>query len=122
MVYEANQRLRDPVHGSLGVINDLEKRVAELQSKLDSTEAQLSNINLQHANLLTLITRGDEVWGPLCYDASLQQENINVQHANFLSLITRGDEGWGPLCYNASLQQENIEDMDVDELWEPLWT
>ena len=50
MVYEASQRLRDPVHGCLGVIDDLHKKVAGLQLQLDSTQAQLANISLQHAN------------------------------------------------------------------------
>ena len=67
IVYEAGERDRDPVHGCLGVINDLHKKLTELQSRLASTEAQLANISLQHANLLTLYHQDS---GAHFYDAS----------------------------------------------------
>eukprot|EP00253_Pinus_taeda_P003726 PITA_03726 len=58
MVYEAKERVRDPVHGSVGVINDLQNKIAELQSQLVSTQTQLADISMRHANLLTLLDGG----------------------------------------------------------------
>jgi len=65
-VYEARERERDPVHGCLGVINDLHNKVAELRSKLDSTEARLANMSLQHdfynTSLQVLDDDVDSLW------------------------------------------------------------
>nr|ABR17444.1 unknown [Picea sitchensis] len=76
MVYEASQRFRDPVHGSVGVINDLQNKIAELQSQMASTQTELANINMRHANLLTLLNGGSD---PHCYNGSLlQSEDTHV--------------------------------------------
>eukprot|EP00253_Pinus_taeda_P009944 PITA_09944 len=61
MVYEASERLRDPVNGCVGVINDLQNKVAELQTQLASTQAAVANISQQHADLLTIITGSHEL-------------------------------------------------------------
>eukprot|EP00253_Pinus_taeda_P002963 PITA_02963 len=58
MVYEASQRFRDPVYGCAGVINSLKNKVSELQSQLGSTQRDLANMSMQHANLLTILNEG----------------------------------------------------------------
>ena len=54
MVYEASQIFRNPVHGCVGVISDFHKKVAKLQSQSASTQTEMANISVQHANLLAL--------------------------------------------------------------------
>eukprot|EP00253_Pinus_taeda_P025802 PITA_25802 len=73
LVYEARARDRDPVYGCIAEINDLQKKLQEVQSRLVSTEAELDNITLQHANLLTTITGYDQGWDPNFYNASPKQ-------------------------------------------------
>jgi len=73
LVYEASQRVRDPVHGCVGEINDLHKKLAELQSQLDSTQEQIANISMQHANLLSLVTNYHQALVPHFYDVSMQE-------------------------------------------------
>jgi len=94
IVYEASERLRDPVNGCLGVLNDLHKRVAELESQLASREAALANVSLQHANLVTLVTGYD----PNSYSALLQENE------------------------HTYMNQHVLDDADPLQLWEPLWT
>eukprot|EP00253_Pinus_taeda_P003727 PITA_03727 len=69
MVYEAKKIVRDPVHGSVGVINDLQNKIGELQSQLVSTQTQLADISMRHANVLTLFDGGGGLyyynWSPL---------------------------------------------------------
>jgi hypothetical protein len=80
MVYEASQRIRDPVHGCAGVINDLQNKIAELQLQLASTQAELANINMQHANLFTLVTGSHEASDPNFYCVSPQgSEDTDAQ-------------------------------------------
>ena len=99
MVYEATERLRDPVHGCLGVINDLHKKIAELDSQLASTEAALANITVQYGNLLTLITGCNEGSDPNFYSASTQEsENTDT-----------------------SLSPTVVNDVDPVQLWDALW-
>jgi len=38
MVYERRQRFGDPVHGCVSVVNDLQNKIAELQSQMASTQ------------------------------------------------------------------------------------
>lgn len=93
MVYEASQRLKDPVHGCAGVINIFEKQwaVAELQFQLDSTQEQLVNISMQHANLLNLVTNYHETLVPQFYDALLQESEETCTVLNAL------DDGIDPM-------------------------
>jgi hypothetical protein len=73
MVYEASERVRDPVHGCVGVIKDLQNKLAELQLQLESTQVELANISLQIGNLLTLITGYEEGLYPDFYTAALEE-------------------------------------------------
>eukprot|EP00253_Pinus_taeda_P007247 PITA_07247 len=96
LVYEAQQRFRDPVHGCVGVIDDLTKKLLDVQSQLASTRAELANISVQHTNLLTsMITEGS----PNCENGSLVESE--EQHANYLPVI---------------------HDEDPVKLWEQFWT
>lgn len=94
MVYEANERLRDPVNGCLGVINDLRRRVAELESQLASTEQAFADINRQYFNLLTLSTG--------CHEGSDPTQETE-------------DCGTSP-------GPTVVDDLDPLQLWDQLWT
>eukprot|EP00253_Pinus_taeda_P009112 PITA_09112 len=73
MVYEANERLRDPVNGCLGVINDLRRRVAELELQLASTQEAFADLYRKYIVLLTLITGCHEGSHPNFYSTSPQE-------------------------------------------------
>eukprot|EP00253_Pinus_taeda_P015334 PITA_15334 len=79
MVYEARERVRDPVFSCVGVINDLQTKVAELQSQLASAQEKVASITQQNANLLTIIYGYHEVSESNFYIPSLQEsENAYV--------------------------------------------
>ena len=101
MVYEATERLRDPVHGCLRVINDLHKKVAELELQLASTDAALANMSVQYGNLLTLIAGCNEGSDPIFYSASYEQESEDT---------------------DTSRNPAVIDDVDPLQLWDGLWT
>eukprot|EP00253_Pinus_taeda_P011569 PITA_11569 len=96
MVYEASERVRDPVHGCVGVIKDLQNKVSELQSQLASTEAEVAIITQQHANLLAMISGYHEVSESDFYIPSLQESE------------------------NARMDGPVLDDMYPLQLWEPL--
>eukprot|EP01018_Ginkgo_biloba_P024359 Gb_16918 [translate_table: standard] len=104
MVYEATARLRDPVYGCAGAICQLQQQVSRLQSQLATTQADLLNMRLQQANLLSFIssqspgTSGSSEGEPFSPTDSGSQEN-DEQHNNSL-----------------------YDDVDPLELWGPLWT
>ncbi|XP_019194859.1 PREDICTED: LOB domain-containing protein 1-like [Ipomoea nil] len=54
MVYEANARLRDPVYGCAGAIDQLQKQVNMLQAQLAKAQAEVVNMQCQHANVMAL--------------------------------------------------------------------
>eukprot|EP00253_Pinus_taeda_P004310 PITA_04310 len=99
MAYEASERLRDPVHGCVGIINELRNRVAELQSQLASAQAELTKISLQHANLLPLVLGYHEVSDPNFFCLSPQEIEDMTQTSPSVT-----------------------EDLDPLELWDPVWT
>lgn len=42
LVYEASLRVRDPVHGSMGVICALQRQIHSVQAELNAVRAQIS--------------------------------------------------------------------------------
>eukprot|EP00253_Pinus_taeda_P017038 PITA_17038 len=94
LVYEARQRFRDPVHGCVGVINVLMKNIADLQSQLASTQAELANISLQHANLLTLMIAG----------GTSNSDNVSLLDSQDLPILPA------------------LDDPDPMSLWEQFWS
>eukprot|EP00253_Pinus_taeda_P033283 PITA_33283 len=94
LVYEARERFRDPVHGCVGVINDLMKNIADLQSQLASTQAELANVNLQHANLLTLMITG----------GSSISDNVSLLDSQDLPILPA------------------LDDPEPMSLWEQFWS
>ncbi|KAI3746186.1 hypothetical protein L6452_08609 [Arctium lappa] len=54
MVYEANARIKDPVYGSTGAIFQLQNQVNELQAQLAKAQAEVFNIQCQHAALVCI--------------------------------------------------------------------
>jgi hypothetical protein len=70
MVYEASERVRDPIHGCLGVINNLQKKVAELQSLLayyESSRPQFYNWSFQESEETYISEDVDSLplWDPI---------------------------------------------------------
>ncbi|XP_072980376.1 LOB domain-containing protein 4-like [Typha angustifolia] len=55
MVYEANERLRDPVHGCTNAISYLQKCIQDLQLQLKRTREQLQEIQEHSNHLLTVL-------------------------------------------------------------------
>ncbi|KAJ9684537.1 hypothetical protein PVL29_016819 [Vitis rotundifolia] len=51
MVYEAKARIRDPVYGCAGAINQLQKELRDLQTELAATQADLAIIQCQQQQL-----------------------------------------------------------------------
>eukprot|EP00253_Pinus_taeda_P001185 PITA_01185 len=82
LVYEARARDRDPVYGCIGEIDDLKKKLQEVQSRLVSTQAELANITLQHANLLSVITGYDQGWDPSFHSASPQESQDTYEYSD----------------------------------------
>ncbi|GLJ17633.1 hypothetical protein SUGI_0307050 [Cryptomeria japonica] len=46
MVYEANARIKDPVHGCAGAVDQLQKKIAELESQLSTKQEELQRMRL----------------------------------------------------------------------------
>ncbi|PON42361.1 Zn(2)-C6 fungal-type DNA-binding domain containing protein [Parasponia andersonii] len=55
IVYEAKARLRDPIYGSAGTIFHLQRMVNELRSQLESTTAQVMELQEQRDRLLGIL-------------------------------------------------------------------
>ncbi|XWS46254.1 hypothetical protein CRYUN_Cryun14cG0048800 [Craigia yunnanensis] len=55
LVYEAKARIRDPVYGSTGAIFQLQKMVQELKMQLESTKAQVLELQQQKDQLLGIL-------------------------------------------------------------------
>ncbi|KAJ7519651.1 hypothetical protein O6H91_20G048600 [Diphasiastrum complanatum] len=49
LIYEADARERDPVHGCLGIVNRLKEKVAKLGEELHAARGQLYILEQQHA-------------------------------------------------------------------------
>ena len=96
MVYEAEERIRDPVHGCAGVIKDLQRKVAELQLQLEATQLELANVSVEHGNLLTVLT-GYEPHGSYAnfYTAPLQEVEDTIINPN-----VSGNKDPLLLCFN----------------------
>ncbi|GLJ33771.1 hypothetical protein SUGI_0678760 [Cryptomeria japonica] len=43
LVCEASARVKDPIHGSAGVIHELQKRISDLESQLAAKQEELTN-------------------------------------------------------------------------------
>ncbi|GLJ14287.1 hypothetical protein SUGI_0229760 [Cryptomeria japonica] len=71
MVYEASARVHDPIYGCTGEVHRLQKRVLQLQSQLEVTEANLLNAQ---ADLVFLAT-GYHNAGEIGYTSGVIQNN-----------------------------------------------
>ncbi|KAK4440777.1 LOB domain-containing protein 11 [Sesamum alatum] len=107
MVYEANARLRDPVYGCAGAICQLQSQVNELQQHLAKAQAEIVNMQTQHAHLMAL----------LCDEMARSSQTLPHQQHDQQSF---DDFNSSPHSYqsNASFIDEN----NLGLLWEPLWT
>ncbi|KAI3518238.1 hypothetical protein L1887_06748 [Cichorium endivia] len=98
IVYEANARIRDPVYGSAGAIFQLQNQVKELQAQLAKAQAEVFNIQCQHAALFCIQTDNSP-------QTSSQQ--------SFDGFITSSDESFqssNPTFY-----------LDQESLWDTIW-
>lgn len=83
LVYEARARAADPVHGCVAVINNLLKKIEEVQLQLVSTHEKLDiNISVLHGNLYTQFTGSCEGWDPDLYSASPQESEEAQYYSN----------------------------------------
>lgn len=57
MVYEANARIRNPVHGCTGAISQLQQQVITLQAELAKVQAEIVSMQCQGDNLVALICK-----------------------------------------------------------------
>ena len=83
-MYEAKARVADPVHGCAGVINNLQKKLEEVQSQLASAQAKLYNMSAPQSNfIINLINSWDHQgnWDPN-FESTLLQENQERQSIN----------------------------------------
>lgn len=55
LVYEATARLRDPIYGSAGIIFHMQNMVNDLTSQLQSTTAQVLELQEQKDQLLGIL-------------------------------------------------------------------
>ncbi|XP_057837306.1 LOB domain-containing protein 11 [Cryptomeria japonica] len=94
MVFEARERLRDPVNGSSATINNLQRKVAELQAQLVKTQDELSSIRTEHANLVAIVT------------------GYNDASPDHFFFAPSPDDYHTDASYQFDTQ---------DQLWEPLW-
>ncbi|GLJ18190.1 hypothetical protein SUGI_0321570 [Cryptomeria japonica] len=115
MVYEANARLRDPIYGCAGTIHQLQSQMSQLQSQLAITQAELLNMRLQQANLLSIVSlfrtskQEEEPFSPVETETETEpeQSDKNVDHSMDVFQDQSNDtfsSGLDPLM-----------------MWEPLW-
>ncbi|KAH9768099.1 hypothetical protein WN944_018415 [Citrus x changshan-huyou] len=100
MVYEANARIRNPVHGCVGAISQLQKQVIKLQAELAKAQAETVSMQCQRDNLVALI----------CKEMTTQypQETMN----RVLPQQQLNDDA--TTCY--------LDDKDFASTWDALWT
>ncbi|ONK62432.1 uncharacterized protein A4U43_C07F3800 [Asparagus officinalis] len=113
MVYEANARIRDPVYGCAGAICQLQKQVNELQADLARAQAELINMQTQHANLVALI----------CMEmANSQQNHQQLQNCAPPSSINNPMD-CSPQSFLVEPESFFLDESNQGCLWEePLWT
>ncbi|OMO71196.1 hypothetical protein CCACVL1_18369 [Corchorus capsularis] len=104
MVYEASARIRDPVYGCAGAICQLQKQVNELQAQLAKAQAEVVNMQLQHANLLAL----------LCMEVAHSPHQPNQSVDTFIN---------SPQSYQSNPSNFLEDNTNLGSLWDhPLWT
>lgn len=58
MLYEATARVNDPIKGCAGEVFQLQKEIAELESQLVATEADLNHMRSQYGKFIFLLGTG----------------------------------------------------------------
>nr|GME14911.1 LOB domain-containing protein 1-like [Ipomoea batatas] len=110
MVYEANARLRDPVYGCAGAIDQLQKQVNMLQAQLAKAQAEVFNMQCQHANIMALYCEMARSSSP---QASPPQQFSFDDFSGRNGLRSGGDGGY---CDYID------EDNSLDSFWDQLNT
>eukprot|EP01018_Ginkgo_biloba_P015138 Gb_19389 [translate_table: standard] len=104
MVYEATARVRDPVYGCAGSICRLQQQFSDLQSQLATAQADLLNMRLEQANLLSFFSDDQHTFYPTHATSQAHHEyGVDEQHSD-LGL------------------PDQEQDEDPLKIWEPLWT
>ncbi|KAG5590149.1 hypothetical protein H5410_040663 [Solanum commersonii] len=102
MVYEANERIKDPVYGCAGAICQLQKQISELQAEFAKAQAEILNLMCQNSNLLSLVC-------------------MEVSEKNSSSLLLSSDH-MNDYENNNDNSSMFLEDNNLYGAWEPLWT
>ncbi|KAM7276816.1 hypothetical protein ACFE04_018682 [Oxalis oulophora] len=89
IVYEAMARLRDPVYGSTGAIFHLQKMVQELKGQLETTKAQVLELQEQKHQLLVILTTNSNflATSPVNHALSFDDNNINMASDPFTEAL-----------------------------------
>lgn len=53
MVYEANNRVRDPVYGCGGAISSLQQQIGHLQTQLAIAQAEVVHMRVRHLSSIS---------------------------------------------------------------------
>nr|ABK26854.1 unknown [Picea sitchensis] len=64
MVYEASARLQDPALGCVGIIQQLQLQISDLQSRITATQATIQKIRSQEAQLVASIPGFNNKFNP----------------------------------------------------------
>lgn len=76
MVYEANARLADPVHGSAGTVYQLQRQIAELETELAITQKEVVRMSRKRDDLTSIVTGRSHVLPPTEQSDDLMLEDI----------------------------------------------
>ncbi|GLJ17624.1 hypothetical protein SUGI_0306920 [Cryptomeria japonica] len=79
MVYEASARLKDPVHGCVTEVEKLKKQIADLESQLAATQADVVKISLERDELLSFLLGGSSKYGETEHVLHEVQTNDDVE-------------------------------------------
>ncbi|KAH9330761.1 hypothetical protein KI387_002869, partial [Taxus chinensis] len=58
ILYESSARVKDPVHGCAGIVYQLQAKIAELESQLAATQAEVVSMRLKRDEMASLLIGG----------------------------------------------------------------
>nr|WKV35345.1 lateral organ boundaries domain protein 8 [Ipomoea batatas] len=88
LVYEANARMRDPVHGCVGAISYLQNQVSQLQMQLAVAQAEILCIQMQHQEPAAILPPHHQLYGVGDDKSSLLVSTTSTAAANINAAFT----------------------------------